>query len=87
MWPALVSTADATFTIKTQDGRSYTVTIPNTNGQLRTVPQMLPQDIKDLLFAYSLTCPQPFALFTDSFVIECKAWTEPSFIPLAVFKT
>ena len=87
MWPALVSTADATFTIKTQDGRSYTVTIPNTNGQLRTVPQMLPQDIKDLLFAYSLTCPQPFALFTDSFVIECKVWTEPSFIPLAVFKT
>ena len=87
MYPALISTAPVTFVIKTQDGRTYSFTIPSTNAQLRWLPQMLDQTIKDLGYAYSLTSSQPFALFPDDFTVEVKGWTEPSYIRIAIFKT
>ncbi len=87
MFPAVLSNSDITFVIRTQDGRTYTFTIPSTGGQLKINPQMLSQNIKDLLLQYSLTSTQPFALFPSDFTIETKAWQEPTYIDLAVFLT
>lgn len=87
-YPALISIADVTFTIKTQDGRVYgPFTIPSTNGQFRILPMMLPQGIKDLAFAFSLDgAGIPFAPFVDQFVCEVKEWEEKTYLDLAVFR-
>ena len=87
LYAALISTAPVSFTIETVDNRTFTQSIPSTGGQFRIVPLMLPQAIKDLAFAYSLSASTPFAAFLDEFVIETKLWTEASYISLAVFKT
>lgn len=86
MYPGLISNSAVTFTIQTQDGRTYTAVIASTGGQLKIVPQMLPQNIKDLLFAYELNSDTAFALFPDDFTVEVKPWTGASYIRLAVFK-
>lgn len=83
----LISTADCTFLIQCQDGRAFNVTIPSTGGQYRVQTLMLPQNIKSLAFAYQVDCPQPFALFPESFTAEIKQWNEGSYVLLAMFKT
>ncbi len=88
MYPALISNAVVTFTIKTQDGRVFKNDIPSTNGQYRILPAMGQQTIKDLAFAFELDGHgTPFALFPESFTMEFKEWVEPSYIDLAIFKT
>ena len=88
LYPGLISNSDLTFTILCQDGRSFSVTIPSTGGVFRIVPQMLPQNIKDLAFALELDGgSDTFALFPESFTAEIKAWNEPSYIQLGMFIT
>lgn len=89
LYAGYISNAPLLFTIKTQDGRTYgTYTLPSTGGQFKITPIMLDQAIKDLAFAYQIDGQgQNFALFQETFTIETKEWTEPSFIPLAIFKT
>ena len=72
-----------------QDGRSFgPFTIASTGGRFRSVPQMLPQDIKDLQFSFQLDGQgQSFALFPDEFNLEVKEWREASYIPLAIWKS
>jgi hypothetical protein len=86
LYAGLISNSPLTFTVKTQDGRVYNVTVPNTNGQFRIMVVMLPQGVKDLAFAYSLT-GGTFALFPDAFTIETKEWMQPEFVELPIFKT
>ena len=87
MYPGLISNSDVTLTIRTQDGRTYTAVIASTGGQLKVIPQMLPQNVKDLLFAYELDAgDNTFALFPDDFTIEIKPWNGAGYVRLAVFK-
>jgi len=88
LFPGMISNHPIEFTIKCIDGRTFgPIIIPSTGGQFNIVTQMLPQDIKDLAFAYELDGGEnQFALFPDSFTIETKEWTMPEFINLAVFK-
>jgi len=88
MYPALISTAPVTFTIKCQDGRTFTYEIPSTNGQLFLLPMIVNHGVKDLAFALQLDGHgTPFALFPDEFVLEAKGWKDPEYLQLAVFKT
>jgi len=88
LYPGMISTASVTFTIYCQNGRTFVVTIPSTNGQFAIMPQMLPQAIKDLAFGLELDGGGvEFALFPESFTAELKEWTEQSFVKLAPFKT
>lgn len=87
MYPALISNSPVTFTIKTQDGRTFTYTIPSTGGQFRILPQMLNTNIKDLAFLFQIESDTVFAPFLQEFVVETKEWVEPSYIQLAVFRT
>ncbi len=88
LYPALISTAVVTFTIKCQDGRTFIYDIPSTNGQLFILPMMVNHALKDLAFAYQLDGHGvPFALFPDEFTIESKGWADPEFLDLAIFKT
>lgn len=85
--PAVISTSPVTFLIRTQDGRSYSIVIPSTGGQLLQQPIMLPQTCKSLMFAFQCNAGgSQFAVFPDEFVVEFKEWSEPSFVKLAVFK-
>lgn len=87
-YPALISTAPVTLTIKCQDGRQFQYTIPSTGGQLYMLPMIVDHGLKDLAFAFQLDGHgTPFALFPDEFVIETKGWRDPEFLPLAVWKT
>jgi hypothetical protein len=86
LFAGLISNGNVTLEIRCQDGRSYSVLIPGTGGRFKVQEQILPQDIKDLAFAYNLSSGTPFALFTDEFTIETKEWQEPSYIKLAVYK-
>lgn len=87
-FPALISTANVLFTVKTQDGRTFgPYTIPSTGGQYKIQPQMLDQNIKDLSFALQLDGQgTPFAFFIDDFHVEVKEWSEDTYIKLAVLK-
>ncbi len=88
LYPALISTAVVTFTIKCQDGRTFVYEIPSTNGQLLIIPMMVNHGVKDLAFAYQLDGHGvPFALFPDEFTIETKGWPDPEFLDLAIYKT
>lgn len=89
LYAGYISNSTLLFTIKTQDGRTYgPYSLPTTGGQFKIIPIMLDQAIKDLAFAYQIDGQgQNFALFPETFTIELKEWTEPSFIPLAIFKT
>lgn len=87
-YPALISTAEVIFTIKTQDGRTYVTTIPSTGGQFLVQPLMIPQDCKDLSFAFQLDGQgSDFAFFPADFTVEFKEWQQPEYIRLAVFQT
>ncbi len=86
LYPGLISTGPLTFTIKTQDGRTYSTVIPSTEGQFRIFPIMLPQNVKDLAFAYQLT-GGTFALFPEAFTIETKEWQQPQYVQLPIFAT
>ncbi len=86
LYPGLISTSTLLFTIKTQDGRTYTTFIPSTGGQFRIFPIMLPQNIKDLAFAYQLS-GGTFALFPDAFTVETKEWQQPQYVQLPIFTT
>lgn len=89
LYAGYISNSTILFTIKTQDGRTYgPYSLPSTNGQFQIIQQMLDQDIKDLAFAYQIDGQGlNFALFPEAWTIETKEWTQPSYIPLAVFKT
>lgn len=88
LYPALISNADVIFTIETQDNRVFTTVIPSTGGQFRIIPLIVAHGCKQLAFAYQLDGQgTPFALFPDAFTIETKAWTEESYVELAIFKT
>lgn len=88
LFPGLISNSELTFTIRAVDGRTFVVKIPSTGGQFNIVPQMLPQNIKAIAFAYELDGKgENFALFPDSFTLETKYWTQPSYVDLAVFKS
>jgi len=89
IYAGLISTSDVLFTIKTQDGRTFgPYTIPSTAGQFRVFPLIVDHGCKDLAFAYQLDGQgHTFALFPEAFTLETKAWSEPSYIPLAVLKT
>lgn len=89
LYAGYISNNPIDFTIKTQDGRTYgPYTLPTTNGQYRVIPMMLDQNIKDLAFAYQIDGGgNNFVLFPESWTIELKEWTEPTYIPLAIFKT
>lgn len=89
MYPAIISNNPILMTIMTQDGRTYgPFTIASTGGQFRVLPQMLPQNIKDLAFALQLDGQGfTFAFFPADFTVEVKQWTEESYINLAVFKS
>jgi hypothetical protein len=89
MFPALISNANVLMTIATQDGRTYgPLTIPSTGGQYRVLPQMLPQNIKDLAFSVQLDGQgSPFALFIGDFTAELKEWNESTYVKLAFLKT
>jgi len=88
LFPGLISNAPVLFTIFTQDGRTYgPYTIPSTNARFRILPQMMDSTIKDLAFSFQLDGQGvPFAFFPEEFSVELKGWTEPSYIPLAIFK-
>lgn len=88
-YPALISTAAVLFTVKCQDGRTYgPYSIPSTLGQLRILPMMFDQTLKDLAFAFQLDGGgAPFAFFPEDFFCEFKGWADPNFIKLAVFRT
>jgi len=89
LYAGYISNSNVLFTIKTQDGRTYgPYTLPSTGGQFQIITAKLDQNIKDLAFAYQLDGQgQNFVLFPEAFTIETKEWTEPSYIPLAIFKT
>lgn len=88
-YPAIISNSPVLLTVETQDNRVYgPYTIPSTGGQFRILPMILNHGVKDLAFAIQLDGQgQPFALFPGEFTIELKGWADPSYIPLAVFKT
>jgi hypothetical protein len=88
-YPALISNSDVFFTVKTQDGRTYgPYKIASTGGQYHILPEILDAGVKDLAFAFELDGRgETFALFPDDFTVEMKGWADPSFIPLAVFKS
>lgn len=88
MYPALISVAPVYFTIKCQDGRTFTYTIPSTNGQFFILPMMSNHGLKDLSMAFQLDgAGSTFALFPDAFTVEFKGWGDPEFLDLAIFKT
>lgn len=89
LYAGYISNSTLLFTIKTQDGRTYgPYTLPSTTGQFKIIPIMLDQDIKDLAFAYQIDGQgNNFVLFPDAWTIETKEWTEPSYLPLAIFNT
>lgn len=88
LYAGLISTSPVVFTVTTQDQRTYSVTIPSTNGQFSITPIMMPQNCKFLSAALELdSSGVPFALFPESFTPETKFWQEPSYIALALFKT
>ena len=89
LYAGYISNTTINFTIKTQDGRTFgPYTLPSTGGQFKIVQLMLDQNIKDLAFAYQIDGGgNNFALFPEAWTIEVKEWTEPSYIPLAIFKT
>ncbi len=88
LYPALISTADVIFTIKTQDGRSYVTTIPSTGGQFKVQPLMGLANCKDLSFGLQLDGQgTDFAIFLGDFLVEVKGWTMPEYLRLAVFNT
>jgi len=85
----LISNAPVYFTVKCQDGRVFgPYTIPSTGGQLRNLPMMFDQTLKDLMFALQLDGQGvPFAAFFDEWFCETKGWADPNYIRLAVFKS
>lgn len=86
MFPALISNGPVVFTVKCQDGRTFTYEIPSTGGQFKILPQMMDQNIKDLAFALELDGGRlKFAFFPSDFTLEVKEWTEETYIKLAVF--
>lgn len=86
LYAGLISTSPVNFTVTTQDGRTYSVVIPSTNGRFFVSPIMTPQGCKSLAMAFELDSNGiPFALFPEAFTPEVKFWQEPSFINLAVF--
>ncbi len=88
LYPALISTADVIFTIKTQDGRSYVTTIPSTGGQFKVQPIMGLANCKDLSFGLELDGQgTDFVIFLGDFLVEVKGWTMPEYLRLAVFNT
>lgn len=88
LYPALISTSPVIFTIKCQDGRTFTYVIPSTNGQFLVLPMITDHGIKDLAFAYELDGQgKAFALFPDAFTLETKGWPDPEYLELAIFKT
>lgn len=89
LYAGYISNSPILFTIKTQDGRTYgPYTLPSTGGQFKVTPFRLDQNIKDLAFAYQIDGQGlNFVLFPESWTIEVKEWTEPDYIPLAIFKT
>jgi len=88
LFPGMISNSTVNFKIYLQDGRSFgPFPIASTSGRFRCVPQMLPQNIKDLQFSFELDGQgQSFALFPDEFTLELKEWREQSYIPLAIWK-
>lgn len=87
-YPALISNATVVFTIKAQDGRTFVTSIPSTGGQFKVVPLMVPQNCKDLSFAFELDGGgSTFAFFPADFTVEFKEWQQPEYIHLAVFAT
>lgn len=89
LYAGYISNNALLFTIKTQDGRTYgPYTLPSTGGQFKIIPLMLDQNIKDLAFGYQIDGQgNNFVLFPEAWTIETKEWTEPSYIPLAIFRT
>jgi hypothetical protein len=88
LYAGLISNNPVEFTIQTQDGRTFVMEIPSTSGQFRIMPLMVPQNCKDLAFAYQLDGQDnQFALFPEAFTIETKEWNQPSYIELAPYKT
>lgn len=85
-YPALISTTPVTFTIKTQDGRTYgPYTIASTAGQFRLLPAIIDHGCKDLAFSFQIEAEEVFALFPKEFVVEAKQWTQPEYAHVAVF--
>ena len=89
MYAALISNNPVLLTIKCQNDNTFgPIVIPSTGGQMRILPIMLPQAIKDLAFAYQLDGQgSNFAFFPSDFVIEIKEWSEETYIKLAIFKS
>ncbi len=88
-YPALISNAPVLFTVRTQDGRTFgPYSIPSTGGQLRILPMMFDQGLKDLAFAFQLDGQGvPFAFFPDDWWCEFKGWSDPNFIRMAIWKS
>jgi hypothetical protein len=87
LYPGMISNSPVTFIITTDDGRTFTYTLPSTNGAFQILPQMLDQNIKALAFGVEVDgAGQTFALFPDEFTLETKEWSEQSYIKLAVWK-
>ena len=88
LFPGMISNTPSAFTIFCQDGRSFgPFTLSSTNGRFRIIPQMLPQNIKDLAFAFQIDgLGSAIAVFPDEFTLETKQWSEASYINLAILK-